>query len=131
MGTVMGVVQVTVQNAAGPGSLGSAAASVQLSRSIGAAAGTALVGAVLFASLALSDLDAAAAFRSLVEQGPAAIADLSADRRVLLQSEISSAFRAAFLTISRLCRHRHRAGLVHSRAPSLVNGRKRSIGGEA
>ena len=100
MGTVMGVVQVTVQNAAGPGSLGFAAASVQLSRSIGAAAGTALVGAVLFASLAVSDLDAAAAFRSLVERGPAAIADLSADRRVLLQSEISSAFRAAFLTIS-------------------------------
>lgn len=100
MGTVMGVVQVTVQNAAGPGSLGSAAASVQLSRSIGAAAGTALVGAVLFAALAVSDLDAAAAFRSLVERGPAAIADLSADRRAMLQSEISSAFRAAFLTIS-------------------------------
>ena len=55
---------------------------------------------MLFASLAVSDLDAAAAFRSLVERGPAAIADLSADRRVLLQSEISSAFRAAFLTIS-------------------------------
>ena len=100
MGTVMGVVQVTVQNAAGPGSLGSAAASVQLSRSIGAAAGTALVGAVLFASLALSDPEAVAAFRSLVEQGPAAIAGLSADRRAVLQSEISSAFRAAFLTIA-------------------------------
>jgi hypothetical protein len=100
MGTVMGVVQVTVQNAAGPGALGSAAASVQLARSIGAAAGTALVGAVLFASLAVSDLDAATVFRSLVEQGPAAIANLSADRQALLQSEISSAFRAAFLTIS-------------------------------
>ncbi len=55
MGTVMGVVQVTVQNAAGTASLGSAAASVQLSRSIGAAAGTALVGTVLFATLALGD----------------------------------------------------------------------------
>ena len=102
MGTVMGVVQVTVQNAAGPASLGSAAASVQLSRSIGAAAGTALVGTVLFASLALSDPDAAAAFRSLVDQGPAAIADLSADRRAMLQSEIARAFRAAFLTIAPL-----------------------------
>ena len=44
MGTVMGVVQVTVQNAAGAASLGSAVGSVQLSRSVGAGAGTALVG---------------------------------------------------------------------------------------
>ena len=51
MGTVMGVVQVTVQSAAGVASLGSAAASVQLSRALGAAFGTALVGTVLFAVL--------------------------------------------------------------------------------
>ncbi len=41
MGTVMGVVQVSVQSAAGPLRLGEAAASVQFSRSIGAAFGTA------------------------------------------------------------------------------------------
>ncbi len=70
MGTVMGVVQVTVQNAAGTASLGSAAASVQLSRSIGAAVGTALVGTVLFASLALGDPDAARLFGALLEGGP-------------------------------------------------------------
>jgi predicted MFS family arabinose efflux permease len=40
MGTVMGVVQVTVQSASGPRRLGEAAASVQFSRSIGAAFGT-------------------------------------------------------------------------------------------
>jgi predicted MFS family arabinose efflux permease len=100
MGTVMGVVQVTVQNAAGAGSLGSAAASVQLSRSIGAAAGTAIVGAVVFAALALSDPDAVPILRALVEQGPAALHDLSEARRAVLQAEISDAFRASFLTIA-------------------------------
>jgi hypothetical protein len=52
MGTVMGVVQVTVQNAAGLASLGSAAASVQLSRSIGAAVGLAVLGTILSQGMA-------------------------------------------------------------------------------
>jgi predicted MFS family arabinose efflux permease len=99
-GTVMGVVQVTVQNAAGATSLGSAAASVQLSRSIGAATGTALVGTVLFASLALSDPDAVPVLRELVEQGPRALADLPMARRAVLESEIAGAFRFGFLTIT-------------------------------
>jgi len=52
---VMGVVQVTVQYAAGPKQLGEAAASVQFSRSVGAAFGTALVTAVLFAVLSMKN----------------------------------------------------------------------------
>jgi MFS family permease len=100
MGTVMGVVQVTVQNVAGPESLGSAAASVQLSRSIGAAAGTALVGTVLFATLSLSDPATAALFATLVQQGPEAIAALPAPRRAMALAEIATAFRAAFLTMA-------------------------------
>ena len=71
MGTVMGVVQVTVQSAAGVASLGSAAASVQLSRALGAAFGTALVGTVLFAVLTWSDPDAANLFGAMVARGPA------------------------------------------------------------
>src|SRR5262249_32114603 len=67
MGTVMGVVQVVVQNAAGLSMLGAAAASVQLSRSVGAAAGTAIVGTVLFATLALSDPQSAALFATMVK----------------------------------------------------------------
>src|SRR5581483_11840227 len=59
MGTVMGVVQVLVQNAAGPMRLGEAAASVQFSRSIGAAFGTALVATLLFAVLTLRNPEAA------------------------------------------------------------------------
>jgi EmrB/QacA subfamily drug resistance transporter len=98
MGTVMGVVQVTVQNAAGDASLGSAAASVQLSRSIGAAAGTALVGTVLFAALALGDPRTAEVFAALL--GRAALADPSVPSWELLRAEIAGAFRAAFLTIA-------------------------------
>src|SRR5208337_2256763 len=58
MGTVMGVVQVIVQSAAGPTRLGEAAASVQFSRSIGAALGTAIVATVLFAFLAIRNPEA-------------------------------------------------------------------------
>jgi predicted MFS family arabinose efflux permease len=100
MGTVMGVVQVTVQNAAGSHALGSAAASVQLSRSIGAATGTALVGTVVFASLALSSSQAPAVFRSLVDLGPTTLASLPPARVAVIQSEIASAFRAGFLMIT-------------------------------
>jgi hypothetical protein len=96
----MGVVQVTVQNAAGLASLGSAAASVQLSRSIGAAVGTALVGTVLFATLSLSDPDTARLFATLVQEGPEAIAALPEPRRTIALAEIATAFRAAFLTMA-------------------------------
>ena len=62
--------------------------------------GTALVGAILFAALALGDADAATFFRALVEQGPVALSDLPAERKAALGIEISGAFRAAFLTIA-------------------------------
>ena len=52
IGTAMPVVQLTVQLVAGRSNLAAAAASVQFSRSVGAAFGTAAVGAVLFAVLA-------------------------------------------------------------------------------
>ncbi len=99
-GTAMPVVQTTVQFVAGPAQLGAAAASVQFSRSIGAAVGTALVGAVLFASLAASDPAAAAMFRAIIETGPGAVAGLGADRLAVVQGEIAHAFRAAFLVIA-------------------------------
>jgi len=100
MGTVMGVVQITVQNAAGRASLGSAAASVQLSRSIGAAAGTALVGTVLFAALALGDPGSARLFAALLNDGPAALAGEALPDAGVHHADITGAFRAAFLTIA-------------------------------
>jgi MFS family permease len=99
-GPTMPVVQMTVQVVAGPQFLGAAAASVQFSRSVGAAFGTALVGAVLFATLAARDSATATSFTALVEQGPRVLAALPEVRRVVVQSEIADAFRAAFLTIA-------------------------------
>ena len=99
-GTAMPVVQTTVQFVAGPKQLGAAAASVQFSRSIGAAVGTAVVGAVLFATLAATDPEAATLFGAIVETGPHALAGLSAERIAVLQGEIAHAFRVAFLAIA-------------------------------
>jgi hypothetical protein len=100
MGTVMGVVQVTVQTASGPRMLGEAAASVQFSRSIGAAFGTATVAMVLFALLSARDKETAALFGTMVEQGPGVLATLTAARQAMVQAEIAQAFRSAFLVIA-------------------------------
>jgi EmrB/QacA subfamily drug resistance transporter len=100
MGTVMGVVQLTVQNAAGAASIGSAAASVQLSRSIGAAVGTAIVGTVLFATLALGHPEAPHAFEALLESGPQALAKMPPSQQAIISGDIAGAFRAAFLTVA-------------------------------
>ncbi len=99
-GTTMPVVQLTVQIAAGPKNLGAASASVQFTRSIGAALGTATIGAVLFASLASQDSRAADLFAEVVERGPAVLAHASAEMRQLLATDVVGAFRAAFLTIA-------------------------------
>jgi EmrB/QacA subfamily drug resistance transporter len=98
MGTVMGVVQVTVQNAAGSGSLGSAVGSVQLSRSVGAGAGTALVGTVLFAAISLADAETGRLFAQLIEDRHGSLAAVAAQTTV--HADITRAFRAAFLTIA-------------------------------
>jgi EmrB/QacA subfamily drug resistance transporter len=100
MGTVMGVVQLTVQSVAGPRRLGTGAAMVQFSRSVGAAFGTALVAAILFAILAGTDRETAGLFGTIIEQGPGAIAALAPARQAIVHAEIADAFRAAFLTIA-------------------------------
>jgi hypothetical protein len=100
MGTVMGVVQVTVQAVAGQRMLGAGAAMVQFSRSVGAAFGTAAVAAVLFSVLAASDREAASLFASMIDHGPDAIAALAPARQAIVKSEIGEAFRAVFVTIA-------------------------------
>ena len=100
LGTAMPIVQVTVQVAAGAANLGAASASVQFCRSIGAALGTATVGAVLFAVLAWRDPGVASVFAELVERGPALLDTLPAGQREAVAAEIAGAFRAAFLAIA-------------------------------
>jgi MFS family permease len=99
-GTVMGVVQVTVQAAAGRLRLGEAAASVQFSRSIGAGMGTALAGTVLFAVLALESPETMQVFRALVAHAGDAMATLPAARQVEIHADIATAFRFVFLTMA-------------------------------
>jgi EmrB/QacA subfamily drug resistance transporter len=100
MGTVMGVVQVTIQSTAGPGKLGAAAATVQFSRALGAALGTAIVGSVLFAVLAAVDPGAAGLFGTVLQGGAESLAALPAATQAAIQADFAAAFRAAFLTIA-------------------------------
>jgi len=100
MGTVMGVVQVTVQAVSGPRLLGTGAAMVQFSRSVGAAFGTASVAAILFSILTATDRSTATLFGSIIERGPDAIAGLAPAQQAIVHAEIGEAFRAAFLTVA-------------------------------
>jgi hypothetical protein len=100
MGTVMGVVQVSVQSAAGPLRLGEAAASVQFSRSIGAAFGTALVATALFAVLSIQNPEAARAFVAMVEQAKHVGPPLPAAQLAAIQTDIAQAFRVAFILMA-------------------------------
>ena len=100
MGTVMGVVQVTVQTESGPLRLGEAAASVQFSRSIGAAFGTALVAAVLVAALSSKNPEAARIFATMAEQAAHVASNLPATQAADIRAVIAEAFRVAFLSIA-------------------------------
>jgi MFS family permease len=96
------MVQVAVQVAANGNQLGSATASVQFTRSLGAATGTALLGAVLFGALTLAGGDATRLFVALVNQGPAALAGLDAAAEGAFRAEMVAAFRALFATAAAL-----------------------------
>ena len=99
LGFVMGVVQVTVQVEAGP-MLGTAAASVQLSRSLGAATGTALIGTILFASIAASGTEITTGLQAVLQGSEAALANLSDGAEAIIRANVASAFRWVFATIS-------------------------------
>jgi hypothetical protein len=73
---------------------------VQFSRSVGAAFGTALVAAVLFAVLAATDRETAGMFGAIIDHGPDALASLPAARQAVVATEIADAFRAAFVVIA-------------------------------
>jgi len=92
------MVQVTVQQAAGRERLGSSTASVQFSRALGSAVGTALLGTVLFGTLVAQGGDAAHLFVALINAGPAALAGLSDAAEAAFRAEMVTAFQAAFLT---------------------------------
>jgi MFS family permease len=92
------VSQINAQVAAGQGRLGAAAASVQFARSFGAALATALLGALLFGSLAAGDERVALLFAETVREGAATLLPrLPEAERDALRDGLAAAFRAAFL----------------------------------
>jgi MFS family permease len=97
LGAHFPMTQVTVQQAAGRERLGTATASVQFTRALGSAVGTALLGAVLFGALALEGETATGLFAALVNQGAAALAGLPEAAQAAFRAEVAGAFRAAFL----------------------------------
>ncbi|WP_187830351.1 MFS transporter [Siccirubricoccus phaeus] len=91
------VTQITVQMAGGNHRLGAAAASVQFFRTFGAAIATALLGTLLFGTLALTDGALAALFTRLVREGPGLLETLDPGARTALREALGWGFRAAFL----------------------------------
>ena len=75
-------------------------ASVQFTRSIGGALGTATIGAVLFGVLAWATLASRAPSPRSWNAAPEVLTHMQADVRASLGTEISGAFRAAFLCIA-------------------------------
>jgi tetratricopeptide (TPR) repeat protein len=97
-GSAMLTAQITVQAVAGVRNLGAAAASAQLSRSLGSAFGAATAGAVLFGVLAAMDqLDQAAeCYRCVLELQPGNAAALSNYGHVLARRDELDAAIASF-----------------------------------
>jgi hypothetical protein len=98
-GSAMPVAQVTAQSLAPPAMLGAAAASVQLSRSIGSATGVTIVVGALFAILG-RDGTTAAVFADMVRHGPAALAALPDAVRVTTAGRINAGFSVAFVAVA-------------------------------
>jgi MFS family permease len=99
-GSSMLTAQITVQAVAGPRNLGAAAASAQLSRSLGSAFGAAAAGAVLFGLLRSANPDTATLFFDMVRRGPGVLASLTVEHAALVRAEVAAAFRGVFLTVA-------------------------------
>ena len=98
LGTTMPVAQIVVQDTAGREALGSATASISVSRSLGGAIGAALLGAVLFALLG----PAAGALQHFGEGGTDGIAALSATEPAAVAAHVGGAFTGVFGVIAAL-----------------------------
>ncbi|MBS7812419.1 MFS transporter [Roseococcus pinisoli] len=89
-------VQITVQAAAGVSRVGIATASVQFTRNLGAATGTALLSAVIFGAFALADPPLAASFAETMRGGRQALALLSESDRLAMAAGLAGGFKAMF-----------------------------------
>nr|WP_294514572.1 MFS transporter [uncultured Rhodopila sp.] len=99
-GSAMITAQITVQAVAGFQQLGAAAASVQLSRSLGSAFGAAAAGAVLFGLLSAMHPATADLFFEMLRHGAGALEGVSAAQQEAARADIAAAFRGVFLTVA-------------------------------
>ncbi|MER2537304.1 MAG: MFS transporter [Rhizobiaceae bacterium] len=100
LGSVVTVMQVIIQVAAGDALIGTAVGGLQQSRALGASLGTALVGAVLFMSVNAAGPDTGAMMAALLQKGPEALAGIGAQRQALMHDQIEDAFRLGFLAMA-------------------------------
>jgi MFS family permease len=97
LGSVMSVMQIVTQTAAGPARLGAAAATMQLSRSLGSAIGASVFGALIFGLIDTTDV-------------------ISAATTPEMRGQVRSAFQFAFTGAALLCVF---AAVMASRVPTL------------
>lgn len=100
VGSVMSVVQVVVQIAAGPTMLGAGAGTVQLSRTLGASIGTATSSLVLFATVRLSNPDAGNVFDRMIAVGPPALSGMDPAARQAAMAAYNLGFQMIFAMLA-------------------------------
>ncbi len=99
LGSVMGIVQVTVQIESGK-LLGTAVAALQLSRSLGAATGTAIVGTVLFAAILSTGTEISSELQAILQGSSTALAELGEETTATIRGNVAVAFHAVYVTIA-------------------------------
>jgi predicted MFS family arabinose efflux permease len=99
-GTVMGIVQVTVQAEVGTTMLGTSIGLISLSRALGGATGTALIGATLFATLAATGVEISTELQALLQGGSSDLSALGHASEAEIRGEVAFAFHGVFLLIA-------------------------------
>ena len=103
LGSVMSVMQIVTQSAAGPARLGAAAGTISLARTLGSSVGASAFGALIFGLIGGTE-------------------DLAGLPSHELQGPVSAAFRSAFFAAAALCLL---AAWAASKVPSLRLGEER------
>jgi MFS family permease len=100
LGTVMGIVQAVVQSESGMVLLGTATAVVSLSRSLGAAVGTALSGTTLFAIMAANGIEISTELQAILQGSGDSLASLGQGAGDSIRNGIAGAFRGVFFLVA-------------------------------
>lgn len=100
LGSVMPATQIIVQDTAGSGQLGSATASVAVSRSLGAAIGAAVAGSVLLAVLGHQDPALAHLLQGAALQAENVLGAQAMQQSATVTAELDAAFRAVFVLLA-------------------------------